>query len=383
MRAPMRALTALLVFPALATLAAPPQPMGGAMQPMVPAMNGAMQPMAPWALAGVGPGNFFPGAGTATPITATPITATPMPRSYDQYSAGVHHVWTPYDSHSHPMAAPHGPLPTVPVFPGAFLLPGQQTQHPMAHHPFAVPHAPLPRAPILHHPAAVAAILGSNAPAPLVGLAGTGRPISLMSLASFPPKKLEAQASSSAFSLRDALGLSQTERSPAAMPNLPPRTTAMRFRGAATNVPTAMPRQQMRPLQQQQQPLQQQQQQQQQQPLQQQFQMAQMSSSAKNPQMAPGQVDGLTGAGFMQFAGVSPGGAPPQMPSSPQDPSGAFDQMHKSWVPDRPQMASSGVPSLAEADRFDGLTGAGFMALSDPAAGANAAMQQPGMSSRL
>ena len=157
-------------------------------------------------------------------------------------------------------------------------------------------------------------------------LAGSGVPTSLLSIASFPPKT-DAQVGGTTFSLRDALGFNRAKaRNPAAMPNLPP-------------------------LEQQHQ----------------QFQMAPISASAKNPQMPQSQIDDLTGARFMEMAGAPPAaGGRNQGLSSPLDPSGAFDQMHSGWVPKRPETTSSGIPSLATADRFDGLTGAGFMALSDP-----------------
>ena len=277
----------------------------------------------------------------------------------------------------HPMAAPHSPLPKAPQFPGAFLLPGQQPLHPVVHHAFAVPHAPLPTGlPILYHPGTVSAI--SSLGAVPVSLPGTGRPISLLSLSSFPPKKLEAQTGRVPFSLRDALGLSQARRNPAVMPNLPPHANSpafpMRFR-VARSAQMPLPQQLQQPQQLQTATT----------VPQQQFQVAQMSASAKNPQLMPGQFEGLTGAGFMQTANVSPGavGAQPvQMSSSPLDPSGAFEKMHRSWVPNRPQTASTGVPSLAAADRFDGLTGAGFMALPDPGAGTKTPVQ-PRMNLRL
>ena len=47
------------------------------------------------------------------------------------------------------------------------------------------------------------------------------------------------------------------------------------------------------------------------------------------------------------------------------DPANAFDAMHQSWIPKAPK-DTSGLPDPAHAGSFDGLTGADFMALSDP-----------------
>lgn len=222
--------------------------------------------------------------------------------------------WTTYNSQFHPFAAPNIRMAGTPLFPAGYFPPAAGNLVYM--HPMAVPHAPQLMPPALHPGVAASAF------SPLVGLPGTGKPISLISLASFPPRSLETQAGAAPFSLRDALGLS-TPRRPQAMPNLPQSgmIAPMRFREPETR----------------------------------QLQMQQ-------PPQPANRVDSLTGAGFMQM--TSNPGAPSM--SSPTDPSGAFDRMHQSWIPEKPQTESSGVPSLQDADKFDGLTGAGFMALPDP-----------------
>ena len=59
-----------------------------------------------------------------------------------------------------------------------------------------------------------------------------------------------------------------------------------------------------------------------------------------------------------------PSQMPSQMSSSMSDPSNAFDKMHQSWIPDQPRQAI-GTITAANSASFDGLTGAGFMALGD------------------